>query len=98
MLYSILSQINKGLRRIPILRKSGIPISRRCFDFQICQAFECCAGNPEDDDLHLSVLPLSSSASGDPDYSLAEHSNRGFFRWEGIIPTLSGKKPAGSPL
>jgi hypothetical protein len=34
MLYSILSQINKGLRRIPILRKSGITVIQRCFDYQ----------------------------------------------------------------
>ena len=32
MLYSILSQINKGLRRIDILRKSEIGISRRSLD------------------------------------------------------------------
>jgi hypothetical protein len=32
MLYSILSQINKGLRRIPVLRKSEMSVYRRCFD------------------------------------------------------------------
>jgi hypothetical protein len=47
MLYSILSQINKGLRRIPILRKSGITISRRCFDFQTW-ANESLTGIPEE--------------------------------------------------
>jgi len=98
MLYSILSQINKGLRRIPILRKSGIPISRRCFDFQICTTFEFYTHIPEDVIVHLSVFVNVFLCSGDPDYSLTEPSNTGFLRQEGIIPTPSGKNPAGSPL
>jgi hypothetical protein len=36
--------------------------------------------------------------SGNPDCCLKGYLNTGFFRWEGIIPTPSGKNPAGNLL
>jgi hypothetical protein len=47
MLYSIISQINKGLRRIPILRKSEIAIS-----LQIVGGLDIPGGSPLSDNKH----------------------------------------------
>ena len=97
MLYSILSQINKGLRRIDILRKSEIPYLGAALIFKIGQLsnFMPVSGGY---DFHFSVFTIVIHCSGVPDYNLTEYSNTGFFRWEGIFPTPSGKNPAGSPL
>jgi hypothetical protein len=77
MLYSILSQINKGLRRIDVLRKSEIGISLQ----EIEQKFR---------EEHSRFPALRQSSTGNIPV-MSRQGNKGFFHRCGVITPKNQK-------